>query len=172
MLYAVDNLYNSLMNSPNWQSDHILVLKASQATTINLIKGLIWLIINEDNDDYSFVYITTHGGPLRRNGAPWDCPPKDESDGDDEVLAMYYGFDRYDHVTDDMLNFFFRFIQSKGLCVIIDSCYSGGFNDFTKSKNILGYKNQKIDRRISIAKNFEPAKFTQSYLIIHIFRII
>jgi len=160
MLEAVDDLYSSLLDSPNWQADHIHVLKASQATTLNLIKELIWLILNEDSDDYSLVYITTHGGPLTRNGAPWDVPPKDESDGDDEVLAMYYGFERYDHITDDMLNFFFRLLKSKGLCVIIDSCYSGGFDDSIKNNNLIKSNEQKVITKNSIAKNFEAVKYT------------
>lgn len=161
MLEAVDNLYSTLIDSSNWQADHIYVLKGSQATTFNVIKALIWLIRNEDKDDYSFVYITTHGGPLKRNGLPWDIPPKDESDGDDEVLTMYYGFERFDHITDDMLNFFFKFFQSKGLCVIIDSCFSGGFDDPLKSFNTLKDDKQKIDNKNSNVKNFESEKFTQ-----------
>jgi hypothetical protein len=161
MLDAVDNLYSSLLDSPNWQADHIHTLKGSQATTLNLIKELIWLILNEDSDDYSLVYITTHGGPLTRNGAPWDIPPKDEADGDDEVLAMYYGFERYDHVTDDMLNFFFRLLKSKGLCVIIDSCYSGGFDDTIKNYNLIKSNEQNVVTKNSIARNFEAVKYTQ-----------
>jgi len=164
MLEAVENLRSSLLDSPNWQADHIQMLKGSQATTFNVIKKLIWLIRNEDKDDYSLVYITTHGGPLKRNGMPWDIPPKDESDGDDEVLTMYYGFERFDHITDDMLNFFFRFFQSQGLCVIIDSCFSGGFNDPLKSFNPLKFSNQKIINKNSIAKNFNSAKYTKGMI--------
>jgi len=131
MLEAVDNLYSTLVSSPNWLADHIHVLKASQATTFNLIRELIWLIRNEDKDDKTLLYITTHGTYLRNNGGlPMDLPPKDEIDGDDEALVMYYGFERwYDFFTDDMLKFFLRFLQSEGLCMIIDSCFSGGFND-------------------------------------------
>ncbi len=161
MLEAVDNLHSSLLDSPNWQADNIHVLKGSQATLINLIRELIWLIRNEDKDDYSLVYITTHGGPLKRNGMPWDVPPKDETDGDDEVLTMYFGFERFDHITDDMLNFFFRFFQSEGLCVIIDSCFSGGFNDPLKSYNPLKFGGQKIINKNSISKNSGSTKYTQ-----------
>jgi len=155
MLDAVDNLYSTLLDSPNWQADHIHVLKAGQATTFNLIKELIWLILSEDSDDYSFIYITTHGGPLTRNGQPWDVPPKDETDGDDEVLAMYYGFERFDHFTDDMLNFFLRFMKSKGICVMIDSCYSGGFDDSFKSNG------KQMVSKNAILRNFESRKYVQ-----------
>ena len=131
MLEAVDNLYSSLLSSPNWQADHIHVLKAGQATTFNLIKELLWLIRSEGKDDMVLLYITTHGTHLRnKDNLPMDLPPKDEADGDDEALVMYYGFDRwYDFFTDDMLKFFLKFLQSDGLCMIIDSCFSGGFND-------------------------------------------
>jgi len=131
MIEAVDNLYNSLLSSPNWQADHIHTLKADQATTINLIKELLWLIRSEGKGDMVLLFIATHGTPLRnRDNLPMDLPPKDEGDGDDEALIMYYGFDRwYDYFTDDMLKFFLKFLQSDGLCMIIDSCFSGGFND-------------------------------------------
>jgi hypothetical protein len=131
MLEAVDKLYSSLLSSPNWQADHIHVLKAGQATMFNLVKELIWLIRSEKKGDMVLLYITTHGTGLRTpDNLPMDLPPKDEGDGDDEALVMYYGFEKwYDYITDDMLKFFLRFIQSDGLCMIIDSCFSGGFND-------------------------------------------
>ena len=131
MLEAADNLYSVLVNSPEWQPDHIHVVKGSQATGQNLIKELIWLIQNVDNDDMVLVYLTTHGSPLKNaNGMPVDLPPKDEADGADEILVMYDGFDNwYAFIWDDLLNFFLSLIKSNGLCLIVDSCYSGGFND-------------------------------------------
>ena len=43
---------------------------------------------------------------------------------------MYNGFNKwYGIIWDDMLNFFLSIIKCKGLCLIVDSCYSGGFND-------------------------------------------
>ena len=131
MLEAVDDLYDVLIDSPQWQPDHIHMLKGSQATCRNLIEELIWLIQNEDSDDMSLVYITTHGSPLKdKNGRPVDLPPKDEADGADEILVMYYGFEKwYGFIWDDLLNFFLSLLQSQGVCVIVDSCYSGGFND-------------------------------------------
>ena len=131
MLEAVDNLYDALIDSPNWQPDHIHVVKADQATGINLIKELLWLIRNVDSDDYALVYITTHGAPLTNNGLPVDLPPKDEADGKDEILVMYHGFERTNaFVWDDLLNFFLSFVRSQGVCLIVDSCYAGGFNDY------------------------------------------
>jgi hypothetical protein len=132
MLEAADNLYEVLIDSPHWQPDHLHLVKGSQATGQALIRELIWLSQNDDSDDMALIYLTTHGSPLKNgNGLPVDLPPKDENDGADEILVMYHGFDRwYAFIWDDLLNFFISLLSSKGVCLIVDSCYSGGFNDY------------------------------------------
>ena len=131
MLEACDDLYDVLLQSPQyWQSSNIHVVKGSQALLQNLIRELLWLRQNSRSEDYVLVYLTTHGGQLRKQGLPWDIPPKDEPDGMDEYLVMYNGFSQwYGIIWDDLLNFFLSIIRCKGLCLIVDSCYSGGFND-------------------------------------------
>ena len=131
MLEACDDLYATLLDSPQyWQVNNIHVVKGSQAILQNLIKELLWLRKNSKSEDYVVVYITTHGGQLKKQGLPWDLPPKDEADGSDELLVMYNGFKTwYGIIWDDMLHFFLSIIKCKGLCLIVDSCYSGGFND-------------------------------------------
>jgi hypothetical protein len=131
MLEAVEDLRDALLDSPIWQDNHIRVIKGENATLKNLIKGLIWLILKEDKNDMSIVYITTHGTPAKDGeGNPKDFFPKDEEDGADEVLLMHRGFvNKYDIIWDDLLNFFLRLLRSKGICLIVDSCFAGGFND-------------------------------------------
>jgi hypothetical protein len=129
MLEAVENLYDVLIESPQWKEDHIHKVTAENTTFFRLIKELIWLDRHEDSDDISIVYITTHGFPLNFNNAPLDLPPKDEEDGADEALMTYYGFEYHHVIWDDLLNFFLSRLESKGVCLIVDSCYSGGFND-------------------------------------------
>jgi len=133
MLQAVNNLYDVLIDSPQWQPDHIHMITGSDATGKNLIKELLWLIRSVDKNDMALVYITTHGSPLLDvNGHPVDLPPKDETDGADEILVMYDGFaNPYAFIWDDLLNFLLSLLQSKGVgvCLIVDSCFSGGFND-------------------------------------------
>ena len=131
MLEACDNLYNVLLDSPGyWQTSNIHVVTRNQGLLQNLMKELLWLRKNSKSEDYVLVYLTTHGYYLTRNGAPWDLPPKEEPDGKDEFLFMYNGYSkRYGIVWDDLLNFFLSLIKCKGLCLIVDSCYSGGFND-------------------------------------------
>ncbi len=142
MLEAVDNLHDVLLSSLLWDEDHIHVLKGEEATGRNLIRELIWLIRNEDKNDMSLVYITTHGGPMKNEeGAFVDLPPKDEADGADECLIMYHGFEKwYALIWDDLLNFFLSLLQSNGVCLIVDSCYSGGFNDDPMFTGILPEK--------------------------------
>ncbi len=150
MLQACDDLYNTLLGSPQyWQASNIHVQKGGQCYLQNLIKELLWLRKNSKSEDYVFVYLTTHGAPLLRNGLPWDLPPKDEPDGADEFLVMYNGFNKwYGIIWDDLLNFLLSSIKCKGLCLVVDSCYSGGFNDLPFS-----YTNQKRYTAMSCQEN-------------------
>ena len=155
MLEACDDLYATLLDSPQyWQVNNIHVVKGSQATLQNLIKELLWLRRNSKSEDYVVVYLTTHGGQLKdAHYAPWDIPPKDEADGSDEVLMMYNGFDKwYGVIWDDALNFFLSIIKCKGLCLIVDSCYSGGFND--PPLNAFNPKDQGTFTADSFTKGF------------------
>jgi hypothetical protein len=125
MLEEVDDFYDVLLGCPWWQEDHIKVIKGEDATIINIIEGLKWLDEMEDEDDISLVYITTHGFPL---GV--DIPPADEADGTDEALVSFWGFAYPNlYIWDDELNFYLNRLESYGVCLIVDSCYAGGFND-------------------------------------------
>jgi hypothetical protein len=163
MLDACDNLYSSLVNSANWQSSNIHVLKGSQCLLQNLIRELLWLRKNSNSEDYVFVYITTHGGQLKNAyGQPWDIPPKDDADGSDEVLMMYNGFSQwYGVIWDDALNFFLSMIKCKGLCLVVDSCYSGGFND--PSYNAI---HPGVFTAASFTKNFVKHLSTQNRIVL------
>ncbi|UCD13337.1 MAG: hypothetical protein JSW60_07205 [Thermoplasmatales archaeon] len=139
MIEAANDLKDVLLDSPQWQEDHIHKVTGVEATGRRLIKELIWLIRNEDADDMSLIYLTTHGSPLiGPRGYPVDIPPRDENDGADEILMMYEGFDKwYAFIWDDLLNFFLSLLQSKGVCLIVDSCYSGGYNDGPMFKGVM-----------------------------------
>jgi hypothetical protein len=151
MLEAVDNLYNILISTPEWQEDHIHVVKGIHANGQNLFKELIWLIQNEDENDMSLIYLTTHGSPLKtEDGYPIDLPPMDEADGADEILIMYGGFEKwYSFIWDDILNFFLSMLQSKGVCLIVDSCFSGGFNDLPFKGTIQNYGIESFTKGLS-----------------------
>ena len=140
MLNEVASFEQVLGSSSNWDKDHIKVIKAEDATVLNICKGFKWLDNNEDENDFSLIYLTTHGFPHF-----WDRPPFDEADHRDEALATYYGFLPYDNpfrweylsnpfgiILDDQFNYWFNSLESQGVGVIVDSCHSGGFNDYYK----------------------------------------
>lgn len=125
MLLEVDDLQELLLQSDWWEEDHIKVIKGKDATIINCIAGLRWLDRMEDSNDVSLVFFSTHGFPL---GV--DIPPRDEADGTDEALVSYWGFAFKNlFLWDDQLNVLLNRLESKGVCLIVDSCYAGGFND-------------------------------------------
>ena len=131
MIKDAEDLNNALLKSPQWKDENIHMVTGSNATGKRLLKELRWLINNCDRNDMTFIYITTHGSPLIGiTGELVDLPPKDEADGTDEMLVMYDGFDKwYAFIWDDLLNFHLSLLRSKGVCLVVDSCYSGGFND-------------------------------------------
>ncbi|HWR27364.1 MAG TPA: carboxypeptidase regulatory-like domain-containing protein [Candidatus Thermoplasmatota archaeon] len=125
MILEVNDFYAHLLHSDWWPADHIKVLTGEDATVVNIIAGLRWLDRMEDSNDISLVYLSTHGFPLG-----FDIPPKDEADGTDEALVTYWGFSFPSLVIwDDELNVLLNRLESKGVCLIVDSCYAGGFND-------------------------------------------
>jgi len=125
MLLEADDFYNEILKSDIWTEDHIKVIKAEDATVSNIISGFRWLDRMEDENDISVVYLTTHGGPLG-----FDLPPFDEEDKTDEILSSYWSF-AYPTlgIWDDEVNILLNRLESKGVCLIVDSCYAGGFND-------------------------------------------
>jgi 5-hydroxyisourate hydrolase-like protein (transthyretin family) len=125
MLLEVDDLHTTLLQSSWWSEDHIKVIKGEDATCANIIAGLRWLDKHENSNDISLVFLSTHGFPL---GV--DIPPADEADGTDEALVSYWGFAFPNlFIWDDELNVLLNRLESKGVCLIVDSCYAGGFND-------------------------------------------
>jgi hypothetical protein len=145
---VIENLRDMLLVSEFWHNDHIKTLIGREATYHNIINGFKWLDEKADKYDVCLFYITGHGGYF-----PIDLPPFDETDGDgDEVLYTWtsgiglgnifnrfpqlpqgiplFGSLPYIHdISDDQLKSLLNKLDAEGVCVIIDTCYSGGFND-------------------------------------------
>jgi len=125
MILEVNDFQNLLLQSPWWSADHIRMLTAENATVRNILAGFRWLSKMASPDDVVIVYLSTHGMYL-----PFDLPPKDETDGLDEFLVSYWGFAyNTSFVTDDTINMCLNKLKSNNVCLIVDSCYAGGFND-------------------------------------------
>jgi hypothetical protein len=155
MLVEVSRFEQMLSEATNWDASHIKVIKKEEASVSNIYNGFKWLDEMEDENDICLIYLTTHGFPI------WiDLPPFDEDDGQDEALASYYGFlpfespFRWEHmsnpfgiITDDQFNRWFNNLESKGVGVIVDSCHSGGFNDYRQRS--IGEKQYNFSTQFS-----------------------
>ena len=133
MISEVDAFAQTLLDS-GYLSDHVKVIKAENATVANILAGFRWLRTHEDSNDISLVFLSTHGSPLLSpQNKPIDVPPKDEADGVDEMLVTYWGFAiQTSIIWDDEINVELNQLQSQGVCLIVDSCFAGGFNDHWK----------------------------------------
>jgi hypothetical protein len=128
MLTEVNDFKNILLQSSWWSEDHIKMITAEDATRGNILAGFRWLNSVVSSDDVVLVYLTTHGNHL-----PLDIPPKDEADEEDEMLVTYWGFSfNTSFITDDQINIMLNQLKSNQVCLIVDSCYAGGFNDHYK----------------------------------------
>jgi hypothetical protein len=129
-IYSANYLYETLLKSDNWKSSHIMKITGENATLENILYGFKWLSMMDEKNDVSLVYLATHGGILTM-----DIPPFDEDDAGDEYLIPFEGIDNPSKfLWDDELQFLLNRLDSEGVCVIIDSCHSGGF---AESENIL-----------------------------------
>ncbi len=128
MLTEVNDFKNVLLQSPWWSEDHIKIITAEDATRYNILAGFRWLNSVVSSDDRVVVYLTTHGNHLN-----FDIPPIDEADKEDEMLVSYWGFSiNTSFITDDQINIMLNQLKSNYVCLIVDSCYAGGFNDHYK----------------------------------------
>lgn len=172
MLVAAENLKNVLLDQPHWKEDHIHKVTKEECYLSRLISELKWLIENVDSDDQVLVYLTTHGNNLKIKGIPWDIPPKDEADGMDEMLVMYDGFENdFSFIWDDLLNYYLYKLKANNLCLIVDSCYSGGFND--ESIDTVPFKTTFSStlktRLVNILNRFSNAFYFMKILINNLF---
>lgn len=128
----VEMLHDLLLVSKHWKDKNIRVIKGMGATLCNIIRGFLWLDRKEDENDISVVYITTHGGLLSKDKWPYD-----EDDGHDEALLTFLGgLFPWTNLRDDLFSILLSLLDSKGVCVIVDSCFAGGFNDTPFHKTI------------------------------------
>jgi hypothetical protein len=105
-------IYNSLMQSNNWKSDHIKLLWKENATKGEILNSIDWLVENADNDDIVLFSVDSHGTYQKGEYGIW--PWDGNANGIITVAELDAKFD---------------LINSKGLCLIFDCCLSGSFID-------------------------------------------
>jgi len=128
MITEANDFRDLLLQSPWWSEDHIKIFTAKEATRGNILAGFRWLNKMASSDDIVLVYLSTHGNHL-----PFDFLPQDEEDEEDEMLVTYWGFAyNTSFIDDDQINIMLNQLKSNNVCLIVDSCYAGGFNDHYK----------------------------------------
>jgi len=125
MLLEVSDFRDVLLQTSWWSADHIKVITAENATIPNVLAGFRWLNKVADSNDIVVVYLSTHGFPTAL-----DAPPFDEGGNKDTGLISYWGFAYPMFIWwDDEVNVLLNRIDCNGVCLVVDSCYAGGFQD-------------------------------------------
>jgi hypothetical protein len=157
MILEANDFRNLLLQSSWWSADHIKIITAENATGSNIFAGFRWLNKMVGPDDVVVVYLSTHGSYL-----PFDIPPRDENDSFDEFLVTYWGFAyNTSFITDDEINIMLNRLKSNNVCLIVDSCYAGGFNDHWKLLKIAPEQHRVIlmgscEDELSYSGGFAP----------------
>ncbi len=117
-----NSLYQSLLNSTNWNPANMVLLVNSQATKAAIRNAVNQMGSRMGSNDYLVFYFSGHGA----YGA--DVPPLDESDGKDEYLIPHDTLDTTwaNDIRDDELEEWVNALPSGNVAVILDSCFSGG----------------------------------------------
>jgi len=144
-------LYDSLIQSSNWDEENIILLLNEKADKKNITDALDEMSNIVGPEDYFLFSWQGHGSEVVENISDG---PLDEEDGKDEIICPYdisknekNNFVNY--ITDDELNDYFNQINSLGMCLIFDCCLSGGMVD----------SNESVDKqeifRLNLAQDFK-----------------
>lgn len=112
---AIDLKDALLCDGENWTESNIELLIDSDATFSNVEGAMTTMSTAAGLDDVCVFYFSGHGG--RRP----DKTPEDEADGEDEVLVAWD-----DDIYDDDLADWLEAFASQHICVMVDTCFSGG----------------------------------------------
>jgi hypothetical protein len=143
-------IYNVLMTSANWHDDHIILLLNENATKHNIITAFEKMSEKVTSEDIFLFCWTGHGSRIEdRDGDESIFDPKDTYD---EVICPYDTEKIQDElvnvISDDELDAYLSNISAMGMCIIFESCLSGGFVEI--NKNLLNIA------RLGISEQFIP----------------
>lgn len=122
-------LYMSLLLAPNWKAKNIIFLVNQEATRANLLAAIDEMAGKVDNDDVFLFAWQGHGSQVKDDDGDERTFLK-PFDTKDEVICPYdchrEGGNLVNFIRDDTLDREFSRIKSKGMCLIFESCFSGG----------------------------------------------
>jgi hypothetical protein len=111
------DIYDSLLGKDGWYESNMKLLTDQQATKSNIFQALEWAESVSTHEDIVVITFAGHGITI-----------KDDNDGDERFDQAIVTQDE-NFITDDRLNMELVEINAKGFYIVIDSCYSGGFDD-------------------------------------------
>lgn len=127
----LDYIYQALLKSENWDEDNIIFLLNQDATRQNIINALEEMALRVDSNDIFIFSWAGHGSEVLDNdGDEGDIDPSDRYD---EVICPHDCERKQgklvNYISDDELDQLFSNISAKGMCLIFESCLSGGLVD-------------------------------------------
>jgi hypothetical protein len=129
-------LYDALIQTKNWDPDHIILLLNENATKHNITDALETMSTRVKEDDIFLFTWSGHGSHIPDvdgDEARWDA-----NDTYDEIICPYditkVNGNFTNVISDDDLHFYFSNIHAKGKCLIFESCLSGGLVDQNHSQ--------------------------------------
>lgn len=133
--YKLKFLYNSLLNAENWDENNIILLLNEDAAKQKIIDAFEQMAVIVGPEDIFLFSWSGHGSKvLDDDGDESSIDPNDEYD---EVICPfdieYVDGNLTNFIRDDELDRYFSEIHAKGMCLIFESCLSGGLVDKDKT---------------------------------------
>jgi hypothetical protein len=113
---SANDFYNELLANDGWVKNNIYLLINESAKKSNILDALDSLQTKTDKNDIVIFFFAGHG----------TTRPDDNGDEDFDHAIISYDLE---NILDDKLDIELSEIESKGMYIIIDSCFSGGFNE-------------------------------------------
>lgn len=124
--HDVDTIRDLLINTAEFDSENILVIKDRSATLDNIHYAINSFLGSVPEDGVAVLYYSGHGVQLTADN-------DSESDKKDE--ALYLGDSSY--LLDDELYALVGCLNSQKVVVIVDACHSGGISRGAGQKNVV-----------------------------------
>ena len=126
-------LYDTLIESKNWNESNIILLLNRNATKENIINALQEMSHRVGPNDIFLFSWQGHGGDEK--DIDGDEKINNRRDKYDEAI---YPYDAENYITDDELGDNFSKINAKGMCLIFESCLSGGLANRSRLVDRIG----------------------------------
>ena len=126
-------LYDALIESKNWNESNIILLLNRNATKENITNALQEMSHRVGPNDIFLFSWQGHGGD--EEDIDGDEKINNQRDKYDEAI---YPYDYKNYITDDELGDNFSKINAKGMCLIFESCLSGGLVNRSRLVDRIG----------------------------------